>query len=62
MRLWRLPILMEMISDAVMGVVDIGVGKVADEVTDKVVDRTNFTDVALASEDTYHYLSRTLVM
>ena len=29
-----------------MGVLDMEVGKLADEVTDMVADRTNFTDVA----------------
>ena len=33
--------------EMVMGVVDMEVGKLADEVTDMVADRTNFTDVAL---------------
>ena len=31
-----------------MGVLDMEVGKLADEVTDMVADRTNFTDVTLA--------------
>ena len=33
--------------EVVMGVVDMDVDKLADEVTDMVVDRTDFTDVIL---------------
>ena len=36
-----------------MGVVDMEVDKVADEVTDMVADRTNLTDVTLVSEYIY---------
>ena len=36
-----------MILEVVMGVVDMDVDKLADEVTDMVVDRTDFTDVIL---------------
>ena len=38
-----------MMLEVVMGVVDMDVDKLADEVTDMVVDRTDFTDVTLVS-------------
>ena len=46
-------ILMEMMLEVVIGVLVMEVGKVADEVTDMVADRTNLTDVTLVSEDTF---------
>ena len=36
-----------------MGLMDMEVDKVADEVADMVVDRTGLTDVTLMSEETY---------
>ena len=46
-------ILMEMMLDELMEVVDMAVDKVADEVTDMVAERNDFTDVTLVSEDTF---------
>ena len=43
----------EMMLDVVMGVVDMEVDKVADEVTNMVAARTDYTDVTVVSEDTY---------
>ena len=37
----------EIMLEVVMGVVDMDVDKLADEVTNMVVDRTDFTDVTL---------------
>ena len=47
---------MEMMLDVVMGVVDMEVDKVADEVTNMVAARTDYTDVTVVSEDTYWWL------
>ena len=46
-------ILVEMMLDELMEVVDMAVDKVADEVTDMVAERNDFTDVTLVSEDTF---------
>ena len=43
----------EMMLDVVMGVVDMEVDKVADEVTNMVAARTDYTHVTVVSEDTY---------
>ena len=45
-----------------MGVVDMEVDKVADEVTDMVADRTNLTDVTLVSEYIWNFTNVTVAM
>ena len=42
-----------MMLEIMMGLLDMEVDKVADEVDDMVVDRTGLTDVTLMSEETY---------
>ena len=46
----------EIMLDVVMGVVDMEVDKVADEVTNMVAARTDYTHVTVVSEDTYWWL------
>ena len=46
-------ILLEMMLEVVIGLLVMEVDKVADEVTNMVAARTDYTDVTVVSEDTY---------